>query len=522
VTEPHAGLWVAGLRVCFGPSVVLESVDLTVPAGQVVVLLGESGSGKSTLLRALLGLVPEPGRVDAGRMEVVGPTATVGLLGRTAAGWRAVRGTLIGAVFQDSALALTPLRTVGSLLVEAAGCRLPVDEQAARLAACGFADPAPVLAARCAELSGGMAQRVGMALATARSPAVLLADEPTTALDGPSRAEVIARLRHFAAGGGAVLMTTHDVASAAIADRVVVLEHGRVAETGATRDVLGSPAKASTRRLVAQAPWSLAVPPPREIDRSSPPALAVERLVKRFAHPVLRGVDLVVSPGELVGVAGVSGAGKSTLVRCLMGLEQPDAGMIRVGDVDPRHQGWKALRRRAQLVPQDPRASLNPWRTAVQAVAEPLRYHRIGSPSDRRRRAEELLEAVGLGALGARYPAELSTGQCQRVAIARALAVAPSVVVADEPVSALDTHTQAEIVALLRRMVVGTATAALVVSHDLHVLERLCDRITVLDEGRIVSDQSPRELREEPAHPTTSALVACYPTDPLETLRSFA
>lgn len=509
------------LSVTYGAAAVLRGISLTAMAGEVVVILGASGSGKSTLLRTMLGLVPAPGRVQAARLEVAGPAGAVDLRGRSGSGWRAVRGDVVGAVFQDATLALSPLRRVGSLLVEASGRALDRDEQAERLRACGFADPGPVLDQHCWTLSGGMAQRVGMALATARRPPVVVADEPTTALDGLARAEIIARLRALAGAGAAVLVATHDVSVAlAIADSVGVLDAGSLVEWGDARQVLTAPAHPASVRLVANSPWSLPVAGPRPVDRSARPAMAVQGMVKGFGRPVLRGVDLAVAPGEIVGVAGVSGAGKSTLVRCLVGLERPEAGRISAAGIDPEVQGWAAYRRGVQLVPQDPRAALNPWRVTAQAVADPLRYHRIGDRSARARRASALLGAVGLEDLGGRVPGELSTGQCQRVAIARALAVEPAVVVADEPVSALDTHTQAEVMALLRRIVTESGTAALVVSHDLHVLERLCDRVAVLDDGVIASDQLVGDLRLGAVHRSVAPLLACYPPDPFDRLRS--
>lgn len=188
---------------------------------------------------------------------------------------------------------------------------------------------------------------------------------------------------------------------------------------------------------------------------------------------VLDGLDLTVVQGEVVGVIGRSGVGKTTLLRCLIGLEHPDAGELRLGGVDPRTAGWTAARRTAQLIPQDPRGSLNPWRTAAQLVSDPLDFHRIGDRASRRRRAAELLEQVGLGELTGRRPNELSTGQCQRVAIARALAVRPRLLIADEPASALDVTLQAEVLTLLSAVVSDNEMGALVVSHDLHVLERL-------------------------------------------------
>ena len=516
-------LAIEGLSVVFGPAAVLDGLDLCARAGEVTVVLGASGSGKSTLLRAVLGLVAAPGLVDARLFDLTGPDGPVDLRRLTGRDWQRVRGRLVGAVFQDSALALSPLRRVGSLLVEAAGEPLTPLQLQQRLRACGFVDPEPVLGQRGYELSGGMAQRVGMALATARSPRLLVADEPTTALDGLARAEITRRLRDFADAGGAVVVTTHDVSvAAAIADDVVVLEGGRRVEHGPARQVLGTPTHPASRRLVTHVPWSLPAAEHRRLDRGQPPALRLRGLAKTYGRPVLRGVDLDVAPGEIVGVAGLSGAGKSTLVRCVLGLEQPEAGTVQAAGTSPEVIGWRRFRRHVQLVNQDPRASLNPWRTAAEAVADPMRYHRIGTRSSQRRRASELLAAVGLGGYDARYPLQLSTGQCQRVAIARALAVEPAVIVADEPVSALDTHTQAEVVALLRQVVLDTGAAAVVVSHGIHVLERLCDRVAVLDGGVLVSDQAAADIRRSHVHPTATALVACYPPDPLDTSRSYA
>ncbi|WP_219418270.1 ABC transporter ATP-binding protein [Pseudonocardia nigra] len=502
-------LEVRGLSVDYRGRAVLSGVDLDVVAGEVLVVLGGSGSGKSTLLRALLGLVPEPGRVRAQRMLLRGaPLPGPG-------GWGGVRGREIGMVFQDPALALTPLRRVGSLVREVA---VDPAEVHPLLARSGFADPAPVAARRAYELSGGMAQRVGLALAMAGRPAVLLADEPTTALDGPAREELTARLRERAAGGAGVVLVTHDVSvAAALADRVIVLDGGRVVETGSPARVLGDPGTDAARTLVRNVPWAL---PPRTRPAPAPglpTALRVRGLAKAYPRtgPVLAGVDLDVADGEVVGVIGRSGGGKTTLLRCLTGLEPPDAGELRLGGVDPLRSGWTAARRTTQLVPQDPRASLNPWRTAAQLVADPLDFHRVGDRASRRVRAAELLEQVGLGGLGHRRPGELSTGQCQRVAVARALAVRPRLLVADEPASALDVTLQAEVLALLSDVVTEHGMSALVVSHDLHVLERLCDRVAVLEGGRIVEDLPTSRLRTGAGHPQTRALLAAYPADPL-------
>ncbi|MFC5995825.1 ABC transporter ATP-binding protein [Pseudonocardia hispaniensis] len=501
------------LTVDFGGRAVLHGVDLDVAPGEALVVLGGSGSGKSTLLRALLGLVPAPGRVRAGTLALHTGGGWVDLTRRGA--WRRVRGREIGMVFQDPALALTPLRRVGSLVAEAASEPNRVEPL---LAAGGLADPGRVAARRACELSGGQAQRVGLVLAVAGGPRMLLADEPTTALDGPARDALVGRLRERADAGTAVVLVTHDVSvAAAFADRIIVLDGGRVVEQGPPTGVLGDPGHAATRALVRDVPWSLPArtrPVPRP---ARPPVVRVRGLAKAFAGtgPVLAGLDLDVADGEVVGIIGRSGEGKTTLLRCLLGLQRPDAGDLLLGGVDPAAAGWAAVRRAVSLVPQDPRASLNPWRTAAQLVADPLDFHRIGDRAFRRKRARDLLAAVGLGEMADRRPNALSTGQCQRVSIARALAVRPRLLVADEPASALDVTLQAEVITLLSRVVAEHGMSALVVSHDLHVLERLCDRIAVLDDGRLVEDLPVDRLRADATHPRTRALLAAYPTDPL-------
>jgi peptide/nickel transport system ATP-binding protein len=323
----------------------------------------------------------------------------------------------------------------------------------------------------------------------------------------------------FASGqGGFVPASSTKVVTvaAALADRVVVLHRGRIVEQGSPARVLGDPAHEASRTLVRDVPWAL---PPRLRPAPQPtgaPAVRVRGLTKAYgAAAVLDGLDLDVGEGEVVGVAGRSGGGKTTLLRCLLGLERPDAGELRLAGIDPAVEGWRAVRRAVQLVPQDPRASLNPWRTAAQLVADPLDFHRIGTRAARRARARELLAAIGLDGLADRRPNALSTGQCQRVAIARALAVRPRVLVADEPASALDVTLQAELIRVLSQVVAEHGMTALVVSHDLHVLERLCDRIAVLDGGRLVEDLPVAGLRSDAAHPRTRALLAAYPTDPL-------
>ncbi|MFR9806531.1 ABC transporter ATP-binding protein [Pseudonocardia sp. RS010] len=504
-----------GLEVDYRGHCVLSDVDLDLAAGEAVVVLGGSGSGKSTLLRALLGLVPAPGRVRAEELRLHTGDGSTDLA--TADGRRGARGRGIGLVFQDLALALSPLRRVGSLVAEANGDPTGVEDL---LRGAGFPDPEPVAARRAHELSGGMAQRVGFALAVAADPPVLLADEPTTALDGPARDEVVRRLCERVAAGTGLLLVTHDVGvAAAVADRVVVLHQGRVVENGGVDEVLRTPTHEVTRSLVENVPWSLPARSTTRATPTGPPALRVDDLRARYrgaGDPVLDGLSLEIGAGEVVGVAGRSGGGKTTLLRCLLGLHRPDSGRLALDGMDPAEQGWQAVRRAVQVVPQDPRASLNPWRTAARLVTEPMVYHGIGDRVSRRARAAELLAEVGLDGLGDRRPGALSTGQCQRVAIARALAVRPRLLVADEPASALDATLQADVLRLLARVVAEHGMSALVVSHDLHVLERLCDRVAVIDGGRIVEDLPVGRLRAEATHPCSRALLDAHPVDPLD------
>jgi peptide/nickel transport system ATP-binding protein len=511
---------VRGLTVSYGDRAVLDAVDVDLLAGRVQVVLGPSGSGKTTLLRALIGMVPVTAEVTAHRFTLRAGGREIDLSVPRSRAWRGVRGRHVGLVSQDPAQSLTALRRAGSLVRETLGLAGAATDRSAVatvLRGSGFAEPDAVAARYCFELSGGMAQRLGVGLALAPRPVALLADEPSTALDGIARAALAASLRATADGGVAILLVTHDVTFAEeIADDLVVLDDGRVAEAGSAAEVLDAPRQASTRHLIdAGRPEPAGATVTR--DRAGPTApsvaLAVRGLRKRYrgTGQVLAGVDITVTDGEVVGIAGRSGAGKTTLLRCLVGLDRPDDGELRIGGATPAEAGWRALRRRVQVVPQDPRASLNPWRTARHLVADPLDIHRIGTRAERHARADALLDRVGLAGFEQRRPGELSTGQCQRVAIARALALSPRLLVADEPVTALDAPLRRDVLALLRELVRENDMAALVVSHDLYVLEALCHRVVVLDAGRIVEELPVGSLRGSATHPLTRAFVDCHP-----------
>lgn len=520
---PRTGplLSIRGLNVDFSGKQVLQDVNLDVAHGEMVVVLGSSGSGKSTLLWSILDLIPRPGRVTARSIELHDGDTSVDLVGMGKRQRREVYGREIGTVLQDPSLALSPLRRVESLLAEASppGAATP-ERFDLLLRQAGFTDPRVALPRRSYELSGGMAQRVALALVAAQSPRLWLADEPTTALDGLARKELLRQLRARVDEGGGLVLVTHDISIATEADTIVVISDGCIVDSGTPADVLGSSKNPATRRLLENLPWSL--PPRRRRDpaphtTSAPPILQVRGVRHSYGSgpEILRGVDLKCAPGEVVGLAGASGSGKSTLLKCLVGLEQAASGEIQIDEKDPRESGWHEVRRIMQLVPQDPRAALNPWRTALQLVTDPLDFHKIGLRRRRQVRAMDLLERVGLGTLAHRRPNELSTGQLQRVCIARALAVEPRFLVADEPSSALDVEVQAEILRLLSEIVDELGMAALIVSHDLHVIERLCDRVLVLFEGEVVEDIPTDDLRRHATHPQTRRLLAAYPADPI-------
>lgn len=508
----EAVLRIRDLHVTRGRNPVLRGVDLDARPGRVHVVLGASGSGKSTLLRACIGLVPRPSDIRADILELNIGHDSYDLLSK--ASRAAVRGNHIGLVGQDPALDLTPLRRVGSLVTEAVGGGQTT--VATVLERCGL--PARGLQRRmCFQLSGGMAQRLALGLAGARNPELLLADEPSTALDAIARGVLSDHLRTVADTGSAVVLVTHDVGFATgIADDVTVLDRGSVVEEGKASDVLHRPEHPSTKALVCLSSPQPSTPGTKG---QEPDALVVRGLTAAWnRHRILDGLDLRVARGEVLGIVGRSGAGKSTLVACLTGLLTASAGTIEIAGRTSSDTQWRELRRYVQLIPQDPRGSLNPWRSVADQVRDPLDVHRVGTRAERDARVRELLVRVGLDGLGERRPGMLSTGQCQRVAIARALAIRPAVLIADEPVTALDTGLRAEILELFDEVVREDDIAAVVISHDLYVLEYLSDRVAVLDDGHIVEELSAVDLRSGARHPLTRALVAAYP--PLRELQA--
>lgn len=506
---------VAGLRVSFaGVGEVLRGVDLTVARGECVAVVGESGSGKSVLVRSVLGLASEGGttaQVSADRFTV-GGTDVRRLSARR---WRALRGSRVGLVLQDALASLDPLRTVGAEVAETLALRkVPRAQRRERvlaaLTAAGLDSPELRLAQRPGQLSGGMRQRALIASALVAAPPLLVLDEPTTALDATVAARVLDTLAGLRDAGTALLLVSHDLAAVAqIADRVVVLDAGRVVEHGPTAQVLTAPEHPTTQRLAAAVPRG---PKPGPAATLGPVVLSARGVSRTFPIPggghvrAVDDVDLDLRRGEVLGLVGESGSGKTTLARLLLAADAPDAGEVTL-DGAPWSaagvRGRQGRRGRVQLVPQDPLGSFDPRYTAGRILREALARGRSTAS------AQDLLDAVHLpAAVLTRRPRSLSGGQRQRLAIARALALEPEVLVCDEPVSALDVTVQAEILDLLVGLQRERGLSIVVVSHDLAVVRQVCDTVLVMREGRVVERGAVEDVFTDPEHPFTRELLA--------------
>ncbi|MFI1183103.1 ABC transporter ATP-binding protein [Streptomyces sp. NPDC020799] len=523
----------------------VDNVSFGLERGEVLGLVGESGSGKSTVGLAAMGLH------DAARTTVTG-SITVGgteVVGAPDSALRKLRGARIAMVFQDALAALSPFHTVGAQLAEAYRLHAGTGRAEARERAATMLDRVGIPAARARDyphqFSGGMRQRVMIAMALINAPDVLIADEPTTALDARVQRQVLSLMSELAQESGtAVLLITHDVGVVAeMCDRMLVMRGGRDIESGPTRKLLAAASHPYTRALIGAAPTLSTVPGSRLPTVDDPePARAVrdtERasgegavlaevtdltvefpgrrgLWGRRAQPVaaVRGVSLRVRRGETLGLVGESGSGKSTTARVLAGLQRPTTGSVRFDGRDiGRASADTALRRElsrdVQLVFQDPYASLNPRRTVEEIVTLPLRVHTTLDAAARRERAAELLGQVGLDAAHlSRYPHEFSGGQRQRIGIARALAPRPRLIIADEPVSALDVSVQAQVLNLLMDLRDELGLSLLFVSHDLAVVRHFCDRVAVMRAGTVVESGPRDEVFDDPKADYTRELLA--------------
>jgi ABC-type glutathione transport system ATPase component len=509
---------VEGLNIEIGGTRVVDGASFSIAAGETLGLVGESGSGKTMTALALAGLLPPVARA-AGRIRF----GTQNLDTANARDWAGLRGRKIGFVFQDPYSSFDPLDAVGPQIALATGlATAPARARALKLLdECGLPDPAAVARAFPHQLSGGQLQRAGIAAALAASPDLLIADEPTTALDMTVQAQVLALLKRLQDRHGmAMLFVSHDLAVvAAMARMVAVMQAGRIVELDSVERVLRRPSHAYTRLLLAARPAG-------KLAGVAPPAASGSALEARglvFLHPprrrgtaptrALEGVDLTVPQGWCVGLVGESGSGKSTFARLAVGLLRPRAGSIRVFGHDPADRSRaKHNARAAQIVFQDASGSLNPRLTVAAALAEPFALHAIGSRAERRDRAASLLDEVGLTTAHLeRYPHELSGGQRQRVAIARALALDPALLICDEPVTALDMTVQAQILALLRRIRDRRALSMLFVGHDIGAIETLADRIAVLKDGRLVEEGPASRVLHAPEAAYTRALLDAVP-----------
>jgi len=505
-----SGVRVRGLRIDANGVPLVRGLDLDVAPGECVAVVGESGAGKSLTARALLGLLPAGLDGRAETLTIDGVDAR----DLDERGWRRLRGDRIALVSQDALASLDPLRRVGAevaepLRIHTPALRGPALHDRVREVLERVALPEPDLRARQYphELSGGLRQRALIASALAAEPAVLVADEPTTALDATVQARVLELLRRIADAGVAVVFISHDLAAVSrVADRVVVMHDGAVIETGPTPTVLTEPRDPQTRALVA----AVSHTPLQRAPRSDALLVEARGLTKRFDdRTAVDGVSFSLQRGRTLAVVGESGSGKTTLARLVVGVAEPDAGTLRF-DAAPwgPSAARGAARRRVQLVQQNPWGALDPRWTVGRTLAEALVVARVPR-SAVRARVSELLDEVGLApAFAVRRPGQLSGGQRQRVAIARALAGSPELLVLDEPVSALDASVRARILDRLRELQRERDLAMMFVTHDLDVVAGIADDVLVMQDGRVVEAGAVSCVFAAPRHPFTRELLA--------------
>jgi peptide/nickel transport system ATP-binding protein len=530
---PDTVLSVSGLTVSVntaaGPRPLVEDLSFTLARGETLAIAGESGSGKSITSLAVMGLLPPPAvRLAAGRILLGGTDLATLPEPRM----RAIRGDRIAMIFQEPMTSLNPVMNVGNQLAEAIRAHTPLGRAAAReqalaaLTAVRLSQPERRLDQYPHELSGGMRQRVMIAMALALRPEVLIADEPTTALDVTVQREVLDLLRDLQQEmGTAIILITHDMGVVAeMADRVIVMRQGRMVETAPVRDLFANPQAHYTRDLLAAVPRLGAARP--AATATAAPAPSVARLtdlsvrfpvhgglLNRMTHQVhaVQSVSLDIRRGETFALVGESGCGKSTIARAMVGLV-PFSGAIDIAGHSLTPASLPRIRRHVQMVFQDPMAALDPRCPVGDLIAEPLVIHGIGSPADRRARAAGLMTRVGLSPDQLdRYPHEFSGGQRQRICIARALALQPDLIIADESVSALDVSVQARVLDLLRELQRDFGMAYLFISHDMAVVESMASRVAVMYLGQIVETGSAAQIFGDPRHPYTRRLLAAVP-----------
>ena len=516
-----------------GDVVAVKDVSLDVRAGEVLAIVGESGSGKTVTARTILGLLPETATTRGA--VILGGTDIIGLDYKRL---RGVRGTEAAMIFQEPSTALNPVYTVGWQLAEGLRAHGNYSKSQAKaraiemLGRVGIPDPARRVNDYPHQFSGGQKQRVVIAMALALDPTVIVADEPTTALDVTVQAEILDLLRKLRdETGTAIVLITHNMGVVAdLADRVAVMYNGEIVETAPVQELFSAPKHEYTKRLLA------AVPRLEIADRilapvEGPPQtiVAADNLVieypGRFGRPAFRAVDEVsftIAPGEVVGLVGESGSGKTTIGRAIAGLTPVAGGSLRVLGAEMlgiKEREFRPHRKDLGFVFQDPATSFNPLLTIAQCVAEPLIVHKLAkNPVEARDKVDELLEAVQLpAAFGDRFPHELSGGQRQRASLARALALDPKLLIADEPTSALDVSVQARVLDLFGEIQGKFGFATLFITHDLAVVDLLAHRVVVLHLGRIAEQGTTAQVLGSPKDDYTKKLIASLPVpDPVE------
>ena len=564
-------LRIEDLRITFqlqsGPLEVIKGIDFRIKPGTVVAVVGESGSGKSVTAQAIMGILPGVGKINSGRILFDDPGkdgAPIDIAGldRDGAKMRSLRGGRIAMIFQEPMTSLSPLHTIGNQIEEALVLHQKVDKSQYRarteemLDLVGFPDPSRAYDMYPFELSGGLRQRAMIAMALICRPALLIADEPTTALDVTIQAQILKLLKDLQKKFNmAILLITHDLGVVAnMADEVVVVYHGKVMESGTVEDIFDNPQHPYLRALMAAVPHfdmhdgerlrslrevkvdasKLLAGDDRKEVAAGAPLLVVEGLSKTFvtkkggflfakgSEEKVKAVDdvsFLIRRGECFGLVGESGCGKTTVSKLLMRAVTADAGKMMYDSSDgvvdiASLQGadLKKFRTNIQMVFQDPFSSLSPRMTVANILREPLEIHGMGSEAERAEKVKKLLEVVGLDPrFMSRYPHSFSGGQRQRIGIARALALSPELLICDEPVSALDVSVQAQVLNLMKDLQKQLGLTYLFISHNLAVVDYMADRIAVMCRGRIV-EAAPREvLFNAPIHSYTRSLLSSVP-----------
>lgn len=524
-------LSVSNLKVRVGADGPLAVDDLSfdIARGEIVALVGESGSGKTMAARAAIGLLPAPMEVCDGSIDFQGTD----LAHASAERLRNIRGAQIGMVFQEPMVSLNPALTIGRQMSEALRLHTDLDQQTihsrcvSMLQRIGIKDAERCLRSYPHQFSGGMRQRIMLASVMLLRPALLIADEPTTALDCLAQLDVIALMLELTREQGtAILFISHDLSLVArYADKVVVMRHGQAVEQGLTADILLAPKADYTRQLLDALPRRGSLPALPAVDR---PLLEVEGVSIEHPGPsdfwgrsqprrVVHGARLTIAAGETLALVGGSGSGKTTLGRSLVGLVAPCEGAIRFEGVDILDGRNRSHRLDCQMIFQDPYSSLNPRMRIGEILAEPLRHAPGMTTAERRERVRQTMVDIGLAeSFSTRFPHQLSGGQRQRVAIGRAMVRRPRLVVADEPISALDMTIQRQILELFERLQVQYGFACLFISHDLAAVERIAHRVAVMSQGEVVEVGSRESVFDNPRHPYTRQLLAA--ASPLEKL----